>query len=173
MSIEFSGKHQSALSNRLYIFAEQWRTELPCTSTSRFNELTLDIKDPASALREAGTADQTILGSSLNGELIPQLSLHRAIITEGMKVGETECSFSLSSISGLRAKDGVFYTDPQGKRLLPGPGPNHVRQYIKPGFQAVIGEGKYEPADTWTGMYELKHTGSFQNIGFGIDPNYN
>lgn len=109
----------------------------------------------------------------MNEELIPQLSLHRAIIVKDMRVGENECTFSLSNIHASRQVDGIFYTDPTGRKIVSGPGPNSVRQFIKPGFQAIIGEGQYEPVDTWIGMYKLKHTGSFQNVGYGVDPTTN
>lgn len=123
-------------------------------------------------MRSTDTTEQTHLGDMEDGEFQRFSSLRRAIFLKKMRIGEQECKFALSDIHGT-PKDGIFYTDKVGRRIFDGPGPSAIRQYVKPGFNAVIDGGEFEPEDTWLGMYKANHMGSFRNIGYGVDPDIN
>lgn len=94
---------------------------------------------------------------------IRNIAMDRSAVINELRMVERECWFSLADIGGLR-KNGVFYTDEKGKRILMEPGPIAARRFIKPDFNAII---------TWDGMYEVTHTGFFTNVGYGVNPDKN
>lgn len=154
------------------MFTEKWITQLPCTKSSPENELTVDIKDPTTGLVSQESQEQIVLGREDPEGFIRNAALDRSVFMQNLRIGDRECQFTLADIGGLR-KNGVFYTDKTGEKILLRPGPNAFRQYIKPGFNAIIGEGEYQAMDTWDGMHKANHEGAFRNVAYGVDPDKN
>jgi len=154
------------------LFSEKWITQLPCTRSAPENELTIDIKDPTTGLLSAQSGEQIILGREDPEGFIRNAALDRSVFMRNLRIGDRECQFTLADIGGLR-KNGVFYTDQTGKRILLRPGLHAIRQFIKPGFNAIIGDGEYQAVDTWDGIYKANHAGAFRNVAYGVDPDKN
>lgn len=89
----------------------------------------------------------------------------------GWTLSDSFCVFKLPDISGKVTK-GVFYIDAYRWKLLEGPGPKAIRQFIEPGFNVTV-SGDFNALDTFIGVYYTGAHGSFQNIGFGLDSDEN
>lgn len=139
--------------------------------------MTVDIKDSATAKQKAeDTAEDepTILGRTKDGKLHPQKGLNRElmVLSNNFTISDKFCKFNLPDVSGGRNADGIFYTDPYCKKLLPGPGPAAVRQKIASGFEFTI-SGRYILNNIWDGSYRLRENkdepaARFQNIDGSI-----
>lgn len=84
----------------------------------------------------------------------------RALFVLDIKIADSLCPDS---------KKGVFYTDVTASRTFAGPGPTHVRQYIKPGFSTIL-SGRFEPIEPWVGLHGYYGRGFFHDHGYGINP---
>lgn len=63
-------------------------------------------------------------------------------------------------------RDGVFYTDVYGERLLPASSPNAVRQFVKPGLNVVGPRQLYYTEDAWRMAY---HEGRVNTPGMNLE----
>eukprot|EP00172_Hildenbrandia_rubra_P002511 Plantae.Rhodophyta-Hildenbrandia_rubra.ctg33954.p1 GENE.Plantae.Rhodophyta-Hildenbrandia_rubra.ctg33954~~Plantae.Rhodophyta-Hildenbrandia_rubra.ctg33954.p1 ORF type:complete len:224 (+),score=48.30 Plantae.Rhodophyta-Hildenbrandia_rubra.ctg33954:253-924(+) len=124
----------------------------------------IDIRDPNTARARMGEdGDEISYMSDYPGEF--SAGFTRMILQQGaFSVGEKYCKFEDGEkLSDYASSKGVFYTDPYCKKLLKGPGPNAVRQYIEPGFLLNIpitnprGEYRdsYDTKNPWTNEYEV------------------
>ncbi len=150
---------------------EQWSTCPLCSDTFHGREPTVDFKDMALAMKNTAGTGETVLGRMRDGKLVRHVSVNRELRVRNWVFSDSLCVFYLPDIYG-KAVDGVFYTDPFGAKLLSGPGPKAIRQYIKPGFKLTI-TGEFNTADTWIGIHRAGVKGSFKNIGFAIDADVN
>ena len=150
---------------------EQWSTCPLCSTTFHGREPTVDFKDMALAVKDATSMEEVHLGRMRDGKLERQVSVNRELRVRDWILSDSLCVFYLPDISG-KAVDGVFYTDPYGGKLLAGPGPSAIRQFIKPGFSLNV-TGEFNTVDTWTGIHKDGATGSFRNIGHVLDADEN
>jgi hypothetical protein len=151
---------------------------MQCTNTNNPRHLIeIDIRDPATAMKSAkskrwdpptrlfratnplGTNDVVQVGTW-------QASLSRRLLLRSVTVAHNLCPHN-----GVD-DNGVWYTDPKGYIAHTRPGPNNMRQYVKPGFSLVVADTnieRYEVSDTWNGLYKKGIKGRFNNIANGVD----
>jgi hypothetical protein len=138
----------------------------------------VDIRDPSTAMKSANSK-RTDAPTRLFQAKKPyetdnfvqmasrQVSIDRRLLLRYVTVAHHLCPH------GGRDDRGVWYTDPRGYFFYNSPGPDRIRQYMKPGFSLVIAgdiTSRYEVSDTWSGLYKgSKGKGSFSSIGNGID----
>lgn len=103
-------------------------------------------------------------GGTYYDYVVNSTNLYRSIRFAKVNFDEALCQFDPRMYNST----GEFYTNPNASVILPGPGPNAVRQFIEPGFKLYL-NGKYETAEHWSGLYEKQSRGFFINPGFGID----
>lgn len=121
---------------------ERWRggtnrylgMDFPAWSTG----MTLDIRNPTTGCNARACSQASLTETNAEQRT---LRFH-------------ELSFSYNSLldkSDGKAADGVFYTDAYGY-VQDDDGLNTVKQFIKPGFEALL-EGHYVTQDAWRGLY--------------------
>lgn len=143
---------------------EEWVCTLPCTETDMNGELVFDIQDPITGIKSSYDKSTVWLGRRYrDGKFRPNLGMKRTVRARNLRLSASFCKF------GEGFEGGYFYTDPYGKELLDGPGPNAVRQFIKPGFVGTM-SGKFSPGEQWRGMhYADKEQMFFLPHGYGIN----
>lgn len=153
---------------------EDWTSSPICSSGRRGDgEFNADFFTPITGIFSTLRKNQAVeLGARRGRYWIRSDGAGRRVKFQDLVLGEDECSFGNGQRLSEYAKNGVFYTTPDGNRLLPGPGRNAVRQFIKPGFRIRL-HGRYELVDSWVGMHVKDHQGQMFNYGYGIDPNVN
>lgn len=158
---------------------EEWQTLPICTASQRTarkgDVIRVVFKEPVTGVKSLSQPGvQVDLGRCIPDKLasgkeckesereafVKSPNVVRALFMLDIKVASAYCPGS---------KNGVFYTDPTGTRVFSGPGPTHVRQYIKPGFSTVL-SGRYEPVEPWVGIHGYYGRGFFHDHGYGIDP---
>lgn len=147
---------------------EEWVVSPPCTSASIGGELTFDIQDPITGILSMPGKKPVWLGRTYADEgFRPNLGMKRTVRARNFTVSAEACGF------GINFKGGHFYTDVHGKKLLKGPSPRAVRQFIKPGFRGSI-YGKWTPSGLWHGLHRSsKEERFFLPHGYGIDHSVN
>lgn len=158
---------------------EHWFTTPFCSTTSG-RGVKVEFRNPGTASKVPGSSkedDLIKLGRVVkhhrkNGGTFEQhASNNRDLTTRSWTLADHLCSFTLPNIRG-GVNEGVFHTDPFGEKLLAGPEPYSIRQFIKPGFSITV-KGKYRATDTWTGLHRKNSVGCMKNVGFGINPQIN
>lgn len=145
---------------------EPWSTDILCTTASRFNKFAVDFILPSTASKTPAGLESVPLGVRQRKGIMRNNGIKRDIRFRKVIVGAQYCGREAGFTGGY------FYTDVYGKESRSGPGPDAVRQYIKPGFSATI-MGKFEPTGQWLGKYiEGKHD-FLRDIGYGVDPDSN
>lgn len=147
---------------------EEWLCNLLCTGSPRKGELTFDTEDPVTAATDASGTQKVDLGRQTSSGFRRHVGIRRTVRARDLRVSVNKCRKTL----GADFNGGVFYTDAYGTELRDGPGPNSVRQYIRPGFNAGI-SGKFQPTGPWLGLHRVGVKMFFEDIGFGIDPSEN
>lgn len=145
---------------------EAWTTATICSSVPPHGEITMDIKNPVTGVRNVydKVLKPVVLGSST-----VNVATSRNLRIGGIEISAQHCKFD--NYGGLRG--GWFYTDAYGKNVLSGPGTNAIRQYIKPGMRISL-NGNFELGeDVWAGLFEHNKSGFFMDHGFGVDPMQN
>lgn len=139
---------------------EEWITVPMCVSSPSGTGFNVDIKDPATGMKRIKGHKRLVR----LGRKILNVGVARKLRLRSMTVGQPHCNF------GEDFKGGVFYTDAQGKKLVKGPGPAAIRQFIKPGFSISL-NGNYELGnDKWFGLFEKRERGFRSDSAFGLDP---
>lgn len=148
---------------------ERWMA-YPICSSRKIRGPVADFKGAQSALRTTSSgADDTVeLGRYLHGIWRPNNAVNRDLRFRGWEIGVEHCQ-----MENLRSKNGIFYTDPYGKKLVEGPAPNAMRQFIKPGFRLWIPDGIYMVDDTWLGLGQEGYIGGMVDIMNAIDASKN
>ncbi len=139
---------EGSLARGIY---EVWRGPLNTCSWSRSRSVnrgfSVDVRDPATAIRNVADLDSTqaLAGKSMDRVL--------RIGKDGMKVGLRWCRFDIfrsQEVVDLDGHGGVFFTDPYMSAVKRGGGPGVVRQYIRADFEDVdIARGSYTPVRVW------------------------
>lgn len=143
-----------------------------CARSVHKRGMTVDIKDSltACATRECPvSAPLTRLAPVVDvsqGVFTPNRALRRDALFDSVSISRGQCS-----LAGDTGGSSVFYTDPFCKEVRSGPGPNSVRQVLKPGWKGFLG-GKYGSVESWYGMYQQvaagDEDGGFENIELGV-----
>lgn len=143
---------------------EEWQTMLLCCkSANRRHLFRVTFKLPATGIRHVDTPEDRVdLGVSVGGTLIKSPNMVRALHLPSIEVSDAHCP---------GGRNGEFYTDIFGNPAG-GPGPNSVRQYIKPGFKATL-RGRFEPEEVWVGIHGDNKRGFLVDHGYGINPDVN
>lgn len=144
---------------------EIWQTVPMCSKPkSRKSLLNVQLKLPNTGFKAVNQKDVVVdLGRMAGGKFYKSVGLNRSIKAQNLEFAAEHCPNGTS---------GVFYTNPAGTEIRPGPGPNAVRQFVKPGLKAVM-NGRFETVDKWTGLHFKGARGFFADHGFGVDPNNN
>jgi len=121
------------------------------------------IKNPITGIKSVTEVETPV---NLGRKGIRSDGLVRTVRFNRVTFGAQYCSFPVTST------DGYFYTDPDGERVLSGPGPDAIRQFIKPGFSLTV-SGGFEPDENWVGLHIRGKRGFFTGAGYGIDPSKN
>lgn len=152
---------------------EEWITQPPCTRSPRGGELVFDIQDPSTGVRvmPPGTEKVNLGRIDQPGNVAlfrRHISLRRTLRVKEFEISAEACGF------GEGFAGGTFYTDPFGREVRPGPGPNNVKQYIKPGWKAKL-NGKWQvgPGNHWMGVHVHGAKDFFLDHGYGINPSVN
>lgn len=106
----------------------------------------VDIKDSNTACKTEQCHDQTILGrgpTSYRDYFFPNLGCNRGIVFRHVTISRNNCKVPPPKVGA----DGVYYTDQYCSKLCDGPGPNCVRQVMKPEFDKVTLHGSYAITD--------------------------
>lgn len=162
-------RYQTPLLEGTY---EEWITVPPCTKSPRGGELVLDVQDPITAVREVPGDTKVALGVIDRPGPVAvfrrHISLRRTLRAKDLEVSAAACGFD-GGFDG-----GEFYTDPEGKELRSGPGPNNVRQYIKKGWSAKIsGRWQVGLGNLWLGAHVHGSKEFFYDQGYGVSPEMN
>lgn len=147
---------------------EEWICNLLCTGSPRRGELTFDTEDPITAAKDASGEEKLFLGRQTAGGFLRHVGIRRTVRARNLRVSLNKCRETL----GSEFDGGVFYTDAYGTELRNGPGPNNVRQFIRPGFNAGL-SGKFQPTGPWLGLHRDGVKMFFEDVGFGVDPKEN
>ncbi len=161
--------YRDPIANVMHGRYEQWLTIPMCSKVQKLKEPKIDIKDPGTALRtkDSDANDIVTLFRKADGTEYQQKNVNREFRATDWTIGADFCEFE----GGQRA-DGVFYTDVYGKKILPGPSRNAVRQFIKPGFKLTL-SGHFESTDSWLGVLTNGGKGSMRDVGYAIDASMN
>ena len=155
---------------------EQWSTVPLCSVTKRAREPTVDVKDPATALRTASVRvdnNVVVLGrENSDGSVQQGLGLNREFRSEKFVITDSACEFKLRNILARPRSDGRFYTDAYGVKLVEGAGEHHVSQFVKMNFSLEI-SGDFMTTDTWLGLYRTGYNGAMKNVMNGVLPGEN
>lgn len=145
---------------------EVWQTQPMCTKpTSRKSLLNAQFKLPNTGFKALDQPDVAVdLGRKFKGKFYKSTGLNRSIKAKNLEFGAEFCPGDGTS--------GVFYTNPEGTEIRPGPGPTSVRQFVKSGFKGAF-TGRYETVDSWTGLHFRGARGFLGDHGYGIDANTN
>lgn len=148
---------------------EEWVTNPPCTAAAMNGELTLDILDPVTGIKDFASKQRVWLGVQTKDGFLKNAGVRRRLIMKDFRVSAKLCRF------GPNFKGGYFYTDPHLKQLRSGPQVDSIRQFIKPGFDMTIrGMQIYRPTGRWLGMHQSHTTIMyFRDQGYGINPAVN
>lgn len=152
---------------------EVWEGGLGLCATSVHKRgMTVDIKDSLTACATRAcpaNAPLTKLAPVVNwdqGVFTPNRGLRRDALFDSVVLSRDQCD-----LEGDSGRGKVFYTDPYCKELRAGPGPDAVRQVLKPGWKGFLG-GKYGSVESWYGMYQQvakdDEDGGFENIEMGM-----
>lgn len=141
---------------------EEWQTLPICTeSANPKRAVQFTLKTPGTGILSLSTPNKPVfLGRTFRRNFYRSLNLYRTVKFRQVTIADTFCP---------ERKNGVFYTDPTGKKVVGGPGRNAVRQYIQPGFRLHL-TGKHEVTDPWNGIYTNNKKGFFRDHGYGLDP---
>lgn len=132
---------------------------------SRNALLNVQLKLPNTGFKALDQPEVVVdLGRKFKGKFYKSVGLNRSIKASKLEFAAEHCPGNGTS--------GVFYTDPKGLEIRPGPGPTSVRQFVKPGFKGVM-TGRYETTDSWTGLHFKGARGFFADHGYGIDADNN
>lgn len=155
-------RYRKSLILGLYEF---WNTQPICTRPkSRTSLLLVEFKLVNTGMKSLTRPDSIVkLGRRNNGKLFQNAGLNRSITVSKFRIGAQYCP---------GGKSGTFYTDPDGKRILSGPGRSAVKQFVKPGFNMML-DGRFEAVDNWVGMHLRGARGFMKDSGYGIDPENN
>lgn len=155
---------------------EEWSTTTLCSGQRKYSgSVTADIILSATGIKSAQEKDVSVnLGLWRNGKFTRSTGSARQLkfTRGGVVISDKSCAFEPAGMSGKMSESGVFYTDVYGERLVKGPGPNVVKQLIKPGLSIKL-TGAYGPTDSWLGMHEQRQFGIMTNYGYGLDPDKN
>lgn len=152
---------------------EEWVTTPICSRSGRQGALRMDFTSPITGIKVANDLTSEIaLGSNSDDGFIKHDGLGRIFRAREYRLSERSCMFHLEDIDGGTSKDGEFYTDATGTKLLKGPSMNAVKQFVTPGLSLSL-DGDYEAIESWTGMFEKGVEGRMINYGYGIDPAVN
>lgn len=149
---------------------ERWNTMFMCTKVDREPTCKVDFRIPGTALRSATAVQSTPpikLGKFENGAFVPAKSSERRMFLGGFSIGDSYCDDRGSAVSG-----GVWYTDPKGLEVFSEPGPNRMRQYIRPGFNLRFDMDIYDIIDQWGGLYR-PGGGDWNDFMDTLDPDSN
>lgn len=148
---------------------EGWATRPMCTGGRYFVNVITDIERPSTGLKsDTDFTTRVKLGRTFRGKFVQNTGMSRSIrFSKNTIVGASSCVFE-----GGKKPQGYFYTDVYGLKVVKGPGPNAVRQYIKKDFETTYSFA-LETADQWLGLYQEGDKGFFKDSGFGIDANRN
>lgn len=146
---------------------EVWQTLPMCMKAKGRNSLfEVVFKTPNTGIKSVRQQGTLVpLGRPGNSTLARSRGLNRSLQFSGLKFGAEYCPDSGTD-------DGVFYTNALGTEIRPGPGPNSVRQFVKPGFKGELNE-RYEVGNAWSGLHYENTRGFFVDHGYGIDPEQN
>lgn len=150
---------------------EVWDTLPMCAEPkNRRAMFSVSFKSPNNGIRTLEQPDvETVLGRQVGSTFFRNVGLNRSIRVSKMKFSSSFCP--IDPASGAAAS-GVFYTDASGQTVLPGPGPNAVRQFFKPGFTLEV-NGRYELVDRNSGEHRRGSKGFYADHSYGIDPENN
>lgn len=145
---------------------EVWQTEPMCSKgRTRKKLLNVQLKLPNTGFKALDQPDEIVdLGRSSGRKFYKSVGLNRSLKTSDLEFAAKHCPGNGTS--------GVFYIDPTGTEIRPGPGPTSVRQFVKPGFKGIM-NGRFETVDKWTGLHFRGVRGFFADHGYGIDANNN
>lgn len=155
-------KYQKFRSLILRGVYEDWDTSMQCVKAEPFGEIEVDFKTPITGIKSLAKYYEKVSlrkGAHRNVGIFRGINLH-------IVAGARHCKFDNRRGS---FRGGVFYTTVDGRRLLSGPGPNAVRQFVKPGFELRI-RGDYEVTEQGLGLFEDGGLGHWYDHGFGINP---
>lgn len=146
---------------------EEWVVVPPCTTTVRGGELTLDIQDPVTGIASLQSMKPVWLGRrTWTDGFVRNTGLKRTLQVRYLTLSASRCGF------GSEFKGGYFYSDPFLKTLRTGPGPDTLRQYIKPGFEGKL-YGLWRPSGRWLGLHKPRVKSFFADVGYGVNPAIN
>lgn len=150
---------------------EFWETLPMCAKPKNSRAMLSTVfKRPNIGIRTVANLDHIVfLGLPTAGKFYRNLGLNRSFRVGKMQFGQEFCPLDPAT---SQAASGVFYTNPAGDMVLPGPGPNAVRQYFKEGFKIVL-SGRFEVVDRDSGEHQKGARGFFLDHGYGIDPDKN
>lgn len=155
---------------------EEWSTATLCSGRSKYSgSITADIIFSATGIKSFEEKDTSVkLGVWRDGKFIRSTGSARQLKFSrgGVQISDKSCVHKSAKISGKMTGSGVFYTDVYGESLVNGPGPNVLKQFIKPGFGIEL-TGIYGPTDSWLGMHKQGHFGIMINYGYGLNPDKN
>ena len=153
---------------------EDWTTGPLCGGRGRRGMITTDTTNPATAFKSVDNKVKQQLGFTWGDRSFKHDGSSRIVLMSDFEFGYDHCMFKLADIMGGTSKDGVFYTDPAGIKIVRGPGENSVKQFIKPGFSLSLQDfNVFDPVDVWTGLYEMNAERGVSSYGFVIDPEVN
>lgn len=154
---------------------EDWTTQPICSTNGMYGggHISVDVTTSATGIKSLSQKNvAVILGTVRNAKFFRSTGIQRIIRFQSYVISYASCMFTLADIFGGQSRNGVFYTDSYGKTLRNGPGRNHIRQYIKPGFRLEI-NGKFHVQEPWLGVHGKDDGGFMVDLGFGIDPSKN
>ncbi len=148
---------------------ERWMA-YPMCSSWKIRGPVADFKGAQNALRTTSSDanDTVVLGRYLHGIFRPNNAVNRDLRFVGWEISYEHCRMGNSA-----PRNRIFYTDPYGKKLVKGPAPDAMRQFIKPGFRISIPDGIYMVDDTWLGLHKVGYIGGMQDIMNAIDSTKN
>lgn len=150
-------RYNSILLRGMY---EEWTTVIMCSKKTTYGVIGVDFETPGTAIR--GAQKESIKKAVRLEHDRLNTGMTRNIHINDVVVAGKYCSFG--------NKEGVFYTDPLGLKLVKGPGRGAVRQYIKKGVQIKL-DGRFKVgSQNWLGLFEQGKFGAILDHGYGVDP---
>lgn len=143
-------------------FYENWRTTFPsCTSptSNAWGAFMFDVRDPSTAASGAtGNTDENM--QVMHGQALKRILLvHSLDITFSLE----NCIRRAQFVAGR--KKGLFFTDSYFEKAFFRQRKFRIRQFVKPGFQAVvIKSGVLRASDPWLGFYDYRGKSGFQHL---------
>lgn len=146
---------------------EEWATVPICARVPGKGAVKVDVETPPTGISSKNELDdRVILGRQYGDKFRRNDAINRSYRFKRFRVEAELCDF------GGAMPQGYFYTDVNGTTLKNGPGPDAVRQYIKPGFKFEV-SAKFETMDQWLGLHTKDALGFLRDHGFGVDPEVN